>query len=206
MQPVCNQVLPAGAEVVVERRGETSDVWGDVGKDLWTWLVVVAYLDTNSQKVRSINKKWIFKSVINGLSMDGMVGFTSDVLFLVSCMVNPAQRTSPLLQPSAGGWEVRDTERRAITYGSLVITKTADCNPARWPSATTGSAQQIFFRTDPLPHGLLLDASKMKSWWIPSPGLAKDRKPCALWCTDGVTTWYRKSSSSTRWISSHFLN
>lgn len=33
----------------------------------------------------------------------GTVGFTSDVLFLVSCMVNPAQRTSPLLQPSVGG-------------------------------------------------------------------------------------------------------
>lgn len=46
------------------------------------------------------------------------------MLFLVSSMVNPAHRTSPLLYPSVGGWVGRDTERRAMTYLSLGRTKT----------------------------------------------------------------------------------
>ena len=48
-----------------------------------------------------------------------VVSLTSDMLFLVSSMVNPAHRTSPLLYSSVGGWVGRDTDRRAITYGSL---------------------------------------------------------------------------------------
>lgn len=59
--------------------------------------------------------------------------------------------------------------------------------------------------TDPLPHGFLLEANKMKSWRIPSPWLAEVGEPTPPWRTDGVTTRYRKSSSSTRWIGSHFL-
>lgn len=59
--------------------------------------------------------------------------------------------------------------------------------------------------TYPLPHGFLLEAKKMKSWRIPSPWLAEDWEPMPPWGSDGVTTRYRKSSSSTWWISSHFL-
>ena len=76
-------------------------------------------------------------------------------------MVKPAQRTSPLLQPSVGGWEVRDTERRAITYESLVITEQKE--PTVIQQDSPGPFWQPFLSTDPLPHGLLLDASRMKS-------------------------------------------
>lgn len=41
------------------------------------------------------------------------------MLFSVSRMVNPAHMTSPLWYLSVGGWAGRDTERRAMTYGSL---------------------------------------------------------------------------------------
>lgn len=45
LQPVLSQVLATGAKVVVERGGEASDVSGDVGKDLWRRLVIVADLE-----------------------------------------------------------------------------------------------------------------------------------------------------------------
>lgn len=46
--PAVGQELPAGAEDAAEGRGETGDVRWDVGQDLWTGLVIVAYLDTGS--------------------------------------------------------------------------------------------------------------------------------------------------------------
>lgn len=78
------------------------------------------------------NKEFIFKSGIKEWLESDFKVFTSDMLFLVSCMVKPAQRTSPLLQPSVGGWEARDTERRAITYESLVMEQGTDnCKSSR---------------------------------------------------------------------------
>lgn len=54
------------------------------------------------------------------------------MLFLVSSMVKPAHRVSPLLYPSMGGWVGRVTERRAMTYRSLGRT----VNPAGWQHMT----------------------------------------------------------------------
>lgn len=59
--------------------------------------------------------------------------------------------------------------------------------------------------TDPLSHGLLLEASRMKSWRFPSSSLTRAEEGTQPRCTDGVTTRYRKSSSSTLWICSHLL-
>lgn len=51
LQSVLGQVLAAGAEDVVENRGEAGNICGDVGKNLWRCLVIVTDLEKRLLKV-----------------------------------------------------------------------------------------------------------------------------------------------------------
>ena len=196
LQSVPGQVLAAGAEVVVERGGEAGDICGDVGKNLWRCLIIVTNLEKDPNN--NVNCICKYTAVVQLESV-----FVSPV---TCCLWSPVlwiQHTDTLpgynLQWVAD-WVATLNAVRLCTdlWVGKIQGPTVKCTA--WPLTCHLDVPASLYSTDPQPHGFLLEANKMKSWRIPEVG-----EHTAPWCTEGVTTRYRKSSSSTWWISSHFL-